>query len=62
MAARADAREPHAGGGELPAPRRATREFRAFKIDVLRVEGGRIAEITTFDPGLFAAFGLPAVL
>ena len=27
---------------------RATTEFRAFKLDVLRVEGGRIAEITTF--------------
>jgi RNA polymerase sigma-70 factor (ECF subfamily) len=35
-------------------------EFRAFKLDVLRVEGGRIAEITTFDATLFAAFGLPA--
>jgi RNA polymerase sigma-70 factor (TIGR02960 family) len=36
-------------------------EFRAFKFDVLRVEGGRIAEITTFDPTLFPAFGLPPV-
>ena len=35
-------------------------EFRAFKLDVLRVEGGCIAEITTFDATLFAAFGLPA--
>jgi RNA polymerase sigma-70 factor (TIGR02960 family) len=34
-------------------------EFRAFKLDVLRVEGGRIAEITTFDASLFDAFGLP---
>jgi RNA polymerase sigma-70 factor (ECF subfamily) len=36
--------------------------FRAFKIDVLRIAGGRIAEITTFDATLFAAFGLPATL
>jgi hypothetical protein len=27
---------------------------------VLRIEGGLIAEITTFDATLFAAFGLPA--
>jgi RNA polymerase sigma-70 factor (ECF subfamily) len=37
-------------------------EFRAFKLDVLRVEGGRIAEVTTFDATLFPAFGLPPVL
>ena len=36
-------------------------EFRAFKLDVLRVEGGRIAELTTFDSALFEAFGLPPV-
>jgi RNA polymerase sigma-70 factor (TIGR02960 family) len=36
-------------------------EFRAFKFDVMRVEDGLIAEITTFDPRLFEAFGLPAV-
>jgi RNA polymerase sigma-70 factor (ECF subfamily) len=35
-------------------------EFRAFKLDVLRVRGDRIAEITTFDATLFDAFGLPA--
>ncbi len=34
--------------------------FRAFKLDVLRVRDGAIAEITTFGPQLFAAFGLPA--
>ena len=34
--------------------------YQAFAISVLRVEVGRIAEITAFhDPGLFAAFGLP---
>jgi RNA polymerase sigma-70 factor (ECF subfamily) len=37
-------------------------EFRAFKIDVLRCEGGKIAEITTFDARLFSEFGLPATL
>jgi RNA polymerase sigma-70 factor (ECF subfamily) len=37
-------------------------EFRAFKFDVLRVEGDKIVEITTFGPALFAAFGLPEVL
>jgi RNA polymerase sigma-70 factor (TIGR02960 family) len=34
-------------------------EFRAFKIDVLRIESGAIAEITTFNADLFPAFGLP---
>ncbi len=37
-------------------------EFRAFKLDVLRIEGGLIAEITTFDAHLFPAFGLPPTL
>jgi RNA polymerase sigma-70 factor (TIGR02960 family) len=37
-------------------------EFRAFKFDVLRIEGGLIAEVTTFDATLFPAFGLPPVL
>jgi RNA polymerase sigma-70 factor (ECF subfamily) len=36
--------------------------FRAFKLDVLRVEGGAIAEITTFGPALFPAFSLPTEL
>jgi RNA polymerase sigma-70 factor (TIGR02960 family) len=36
--------------------------FRAFKLDVLRCEGEKIAEITTFDATLFSAFGLPATL
>ena len=34
-------------------------EFRAFKFDVLRIADGRVVEITTFGPELFAAFGLP---
>jgi RNA polymerase sigma-70 factor (TIGR02960 family) len=37
-------------------------EFRAFKFDVLRIEDGLIAEITTFGAGLFPAFGLPKTL
>ena len=38
-------------------------QFRALAIDVLRIEDGRIDEITSFvDPELFAAFGLPSVL
>jgi RNA polymerase sigma-70 factor (TIGR02960 family) len=37
-------------------------EFRAFKIDVLRVRDGKIAEITTFDATLFEAFGLERTL
>ena len=37
-------------------------EYRAFKFDVLRVEDGKIAEITTFDASLFPAFGLPPTL
>ena len=36
--------------------------FRAFKFDVLRIENGAIAEITTFGAGLFPAFGLPPTL
>jgi RNA polymerase sigma-70 factor (TIGR02960 family) len=37
-------------------------EFRAFKIDVVRIEGGKVAEITTFDAKLFPQFGLPPTL
>jgi RNA polymerase sigma-70 factor (TIGR02960 family) len=37
-------------------------EFRAFKLDVIRIEKGAIAEITTFGPALFPAFGLPPTL
>jgi RNA polymerase sigma-70 factor (ECF subfamily) len=36
--------------------------YRASNLDVLRIEDGRIAEITTFSPELFAAFGLPETL
>jgi RNA polymerase sigma-70 factor (ECF subfamily) len=37
-------------------------EFRAFKLDVLRLRGREIAEITTFGAELFPQFGLPGVL
>jgi RNA polymerase sigma-70 factor (TIGR02960 family) len=37
-------------------------EFRAFKLDVLRVEGAKIAEITTFGYAMFELFGLPSIL
>jgi len=37
-------------------------EFRAFKFDVLRIREGVVAEITTFGPELFPAFGLPPIL
>jgi RNA polymerase sigma-70 factor (TIGR02960 family) len=37
-------------------------EFHAFKLDILRVADGKIAEITTFGAELFPAFGLPETL
>jgi RNA polymerase sigma-70 factor (ECF subfamily) len=37
-------------------------EFRAFKFDVMRMEAGVIAEITTFGAELFPAFGLKPTL
>ena len=38
-------------------------EYRAFALDVLRIEGGTIVEITSFISGdIFATFGLPATL
>jgi RNA polymerase sigma-70 factor (ECF subfamily) len=36
--------------------------YRALALDVLRIEHGRIVEVTTFEPHLFAAFGLPEEL
>jgi RNA polymerase sigma-70 factor (TIGR02960 family) len=36
--------------------------FRPFKFDVLRIEDGAIAEITTFGSELFSVFGLPPKL
>jgi RNA polymerase sigma-70 factor (ECF subfamily) len=37
-------------------------EFRAFKLDVMRMHGDAIAEITTFSAELFPAFGLAPTL
>jgi RNA polymerase sigma-70 factor (ECF subfamily) len=37
-------------------------EFRAFKLDVVRIEDGLVAEITTFGPSQFPAFGLPPTI
>jgi RNA polymerase sigma-70 factor (ECF subfamily) len=37
-------------------------EFRGFKIDVVRFEGGLVAEITTFGAALFPEFGLAPTL
>jgi RNA polymerase sigma-70 factor (ECF subfamily) len=36
--------------------------YRPFKLDVLRVRDGTIAEITTFGPGAFPVLGLPETL
>jgi RNA polymerase sigma-70 factor, ECF subfamily len=48
-------------GGYVRGP--ADDAYHAFAIGVLRVEGGRIAEISAFhEPGLFPAFGLPSTL
>ena len=46
--------------GYLQRP--GTSVFRAQLIDVLRVEDGRIAEITTFEPHLFPVFGIPMTI
>ncbi|GAA1544487.1 RNA polymerase subunit sigma-70 [Kribbella lupini] len=39
-----------------------TSVYRAQLLDVVRFEDGLIAQITTFEPHLFAAFGLPMTL
>ncbi|HEX3976124.1 MAG TPA: hypothetical protein VHW96_07645 [Solirubrobacteraceae bacterium] len=53
----------------VPGPAAATASYlrdwedtvlRAFKIDVLDIRDGLVAQITTFGSGLFEAFGLPA--
>jgi RNA polymerase sigma-70 factor (TIGR02960 family) len=36
-------------------------QYRAFKFDIMRVQDGVLAEITTFPAALFPAFGLPEV-
>jgi RNA polymerase sigma-70 factor (ECF subfamily) len=47
-------------GGYVQRP--GTAVYRAQVLDVLRIEDGLIAEITSFEPHLFAAFGLPLTL
>ena len=44
----------------LKAPGEAV--FSAFKLDVVRFEGGMVAEITTFGSALFPEFGLPPTI
>jgi RNA polymerase sigma-70 factor (TIGR02960 family) len=46
-----------AAGGYVRRP--GTAVYRAQVLDVLRIEGDRIVEITSFEPHLFPAFGLP---
>jgi RNA polymerase sigma-70 factor (ECF subfamily) len=36
--------------------------FTPFKIDVIRVRDGKIAEVTTFGTAVFGELGLPAAL
>ena len=55
------------GANRMPAAasylrRAGDSQFRAFKLDVMRIEAGMIAEITTFNAELFPAFGLKPVL
>jgi RNA polymerase sigma-70 factor (ECF subfamily) len=49
-----------AAAGYVQRP--GTEVYRAQVLDVLRIEAGRIVEITSFEPHLFAAFGLPLTL
>jgi RNA polymerase sigma-70 factor (TIGR02960 family) len=55
------------GANQMPAAASYLRRpgdsvFRAYKLDVMRVEGAMIAEITTFPADHFAAFGLQLTL
>ena len=62
VAAGADPREPDARRRELPPGARGRHVPRRSSSTCSRVEGDRIAEITTFDATLFEAFGLPRTL
>jgi ketosteroid isomerase-like protein len=42
--------------------RPGTTVFRAQVLDVLHVDGGKVAAVTAFEPHLFPAFGLPLTL
>jgi RNA polymerase sigma-70 factor (TIGR02960 family) len=57
-ATRANGQPAYAGYVRRPG----TTIYRAQVLDVIRVEGGRIAEITTFEPHLLIAFGLPLTI
>ena len=46
--------------GYLRSP--GTSEYQAQVLNVLRIENGKIVEITAFEPHLFAAFDLPMTL
>jgi RNA polymerase sigma-70 factor, ECF subfamily len=41
---------------------RTNGDYRPFSLDVLRIEHGQIAEITSFAPGVFGYFGLPEAI
>jgi RNA polymerase sigma-70 factor (ECF subfamily) len=47
---------------DYPATRDLPGRYRAQVLDVLRIEGGQVAEITAFEPRMFPAFGLPLAL
>ncbi len=61
-ALRRDAREPVARRSPATSAGRATTGTGRWRLDVLRIVDGEIAEITTFTSAVFAAFGLPAEL
>ena len=61
MAAGPGVGQPPAGGGSY-ARLPGDSMLRPFKIDVLRVEDGLIAEVTTFHGRLHTAFQTPEVL
>jgi RNA polymerase sigma-70 factor (ECF subfamily) len=42
--------------------RPADSQYRAFAVDVLRIENGSIVEVTAFEADVFPAFGLPQTL
>jgi RNA polymerase sigma-70 factor (ECF subfamily) len=64
---RVDCRALPTAANRQPAAARYVRSpgtavYRAEAIDVLRIDGGLIVEITSFEPHLFPAFGLPGTL
>jgi hypothetical protein len=42
--------------------RRGEPTYHAFNLDVLRVRGGLVTEVTSFGPDLFPTFGVPSSL